>query len=166
MKILLVDDSETIIEVLPDLLKTKGHLVATARDGKEALESLKNWKPDLVLADLVMPGLDGFGLLRELQADYELAKIPVVVMTGRRLDGSTQKMMEQEPNVIKVFLKPVDERTLTRFLEEQQAKLGAADHGMPKQGFISDAKDFDSYYPSMDLDLKAKEEQAKKKPQP
>jgi len=60
-------------------------LVAEASNGKEAIEQFRNHQPDVTLMDLQMPGVDGWGAIRELQRDARTATIPVIVLTGHEL---------------------------------------------------------------------------------
>jgi PAS domain S-box-containing protein len=80
--ILLADDDADMREYLQRLLLGEYEVVAVA-DGQSALESARRQRPDLVLADVLMPRLDGFGLLRELRSDENLNTIPVVLLSAR-----------------------------------------------------------------------------------
>lgn len=81
-KILLVDDDNFILVVYGDGLKNAGYQVATAKDGEEALAKMRTDQPDLVLLDIIMPNLNGFEVLKAIQADSELSTIPVMVLTN------------------------------------------------------------------------------------
>ncbi|MBI4375359.1 MAG: response regulator [Elusimicrobia bacterium] len=138
MDILIVDDSETILFKLEALLKDNGFHVATAVDGKKAVELLNAFKPDLIVTDFNMPGLDGFAMLRLLQGDPAWTNIPVVIITGRALDESTRKLVEFEPNVKRIFLKPIDEQGLLKVIREvgvKRGKLSAASQGPAPDSF-------------------------------
>lgn len=168
MNILYVEDSETLLDIVPQLLKARGHQVSAASNGKEALEVLKQFKPDVILADIMMPGMDGFALLRELQVSADFSSIPVVVMTGRPMDDSTCELIRSEPNVAKLLQKPVSEDKILETLNEVAAKLGMAPK-TKEESYISDPKDFHSFFPQLDLGIeevekRAKEQQDKKKP--
>ncbi|MGY0505681.1 hybrid sensor histidine kinase/response regulator [Luteimonas sp. e5] len=80
--ILLVDDQPTNLRVLATLLARQGYEVSTAGDGEAALETCRRVRPDLILLDMMMPGMDGFDLTRELKADPQLTRIPVVFLTA------------------------------------------------------------------------------------
>jgi CheY-like chemotaxis protein len=87
--IFVVEDEPAIAEVLRDLLEMEGYAVATAGDGHAALRRLGEVRPALVLSDLMMPRLDGWGLCRALQADARYQAIPVVLMSaGAAPDGA------------------------------------------------------------------------------
>ena len=68
-KVLVVDDEENIRELLSVSLKFQGYEVETAADGPRALDAVRTFKPDVLVLDVMMPGMDGFGLLRRLRAD-------------------------------------------------------------------------------------------------
>jgi len=79
-KILIVDDEPNMLLVLEAMLKREKYEVATASEGLEALELLKNDDVAVVITDLKMPKLDGLGLLSEIEKDYP--SIPVIVITA------------------------------------------------------------------------------------
>ncbi len=81
-KILLVDDDNFIIVVYGDGLKNAGYEVVTAHDGEEAIQKMRSEKPDLVLLDIIMPNMNGFEVLKAVQADEELKSTPIMVLTN------------------------------------------------------------------------------------
>jgi CheY-like chemotaxis protein len=87
-RILLVDDSETVLMVLEAGL-AEDFDVRTAPDGSKGLERAREWRPDLVVTDSLMPGLDGFGLVNALGAHPETSAIPVIVLTSERIPDLT-----------------------------------------------------------------------------
>ena len=93
-RILLVDDNADLRDYVARLLRSQGWTVDAVTDGLTALETARTRVPDLVLTDVMMPGLDGFALLRELRSDPRTANVPVVVLTARageesRVEGAT-----------------------------------------------------------------------------
>ncbi|MDP8965469.1 MAG: PleD family two-component system response regulator [Cyanobacteriota bacterium] len=80
--ILIVDDSPTNIEVLFDFLKNAGFEVLMAPDGESAIEKVKEATPDVILLDIIMPGIDGFETCRRLKANPSTQDIPVIFMTA------------------------------------------------------------------------------------
>ncbi len=101
--ILVVDDEQDILELLDSLLRRKGYRVLTANNGNEALELLERESVDLLLADLKMPGLNGFRLVSELQR--RLPGLPIVVMSGY---GQQMEPMLAELGVRHYIVKPID----------------------------------------------------------
>src|SRR5262245_17304991 len=92
--ILVVDDTPANVSVLLELLGREGFKVLVARDGESALEQVQYATPDLILLDVVMPGMDGFETCRRLKADPATREIPVIFMTARsetrdRIEGFT-----------------------------------------------------------------------------
>ena len=81
-KILVAEDDKLISGSLCDALKGEGHEPVPAYDGEEAVAKAKEIKPDLALLDIMMPKLDGIGVLWELKAGEDTSKIPVIVLTN------------------------------------------------------------------------------------
>ena len=81
-KILLIEDEELIIQLLQKKLAKYGYDVLIARDGAEGLREMRKLSPDLILLDIVMPKMDGFAVLEEMQKDKELKKIPVIIISN------------------------------------------------------------------------------------
>lgn len=79
-RILVVDDEPQLTRVLRTGLSARGYEVRTAPDGKAALETFKEWQPDLVITDLAMPGMDGLALSRELRA---VSQVPILVLSAK-----------------------------------------------------------------------------------
>src|SRR6266542_2619993 len=80
--ILVVDDIPENVRLLEAVLIPRGYEVVTATSGEQALELLKTEEPDLILLDVVMPGLDGYAVCRALRADEETAMLPVIMVTS------------------------------------------------------------------------------------
>jgi len=85
--ILAVDDEANVTRLEQVLLQRSGYRVVTAADGMQALARLEEERPDLILADITMPHLDGIELLRRLKANPETASIPVILVTAKAQDG-------------------------------------------------------------------------------
>ena len=81
-RILLIDDEAGLRQVMAEILTSGGHDTTLAADGNEGLEALRQAMPDLVLCDINMPGLDGFGVLKAIRADPALAPLPFVFLTS------------------------------------------------------------------------------------
>jgi PAS domain S-box-containing protein len=82
-RLLVVDDNADLRDYMSRILRAAGHDVRLAADGEAALEAARAEPPDLVLSDVMMPRLDGFGLLRELRADPRLRDTPVLMLSAR-----------------------------------------------------------------------------------
>lgn len=80
-KVLIVDDDPNIVGFVKLLLETEGYSVVTARNGKEALDEIRQHAPQVVLLDMVMPVMDGWEFSRQLRSDGHL-DLPIVVMSA------------------------------------------------------------------------------------
>ncbi|MFA5975061.1 MAG: response regulator [Elusimicrobiota bacterium] len=99
--ILLVDDDPSIVQLLELGLKQEGFWVETASDGREALTKMRAQKPDLVLLDLMLPELSGFGVLEAMAQDPALCQVRVVVITSCHLSPEeTQQLQKQVERII------------------------------------------------------------------
>lgn len=81
-KVLIVEDDQFLRELLERKLKTEGFNVATAIEGESALTKVRNFKPEIVLLDIILPGLDGFSILEQMKADPSLVGTPVILLTN------------------------------------------------------------------------------------
>ncbi len=81
-KILIVEDNVNLSEILKDLLENNGFFVVTAQNAEEALEILKSFEPDLILADILMPGMDGFEMFSKIRSIPKLRTVPFVFLTA------------------------------------------------------------------------------------
>ena len=80
--VLVADDDADILRFIEINLRLEGFEVVTARDGHEALEKAAAVRPDLVLLDVLMPGIDGYTICSRLRADATLADVPVIIVTA------------------------------------------------------------------------------------
>ena len=88
--ILVVDDYQDAREMYAEYLQFSGFRVAEARNGNEAVEQAFALKPDLILMDLSLPGMDGWEATRRLKADDSTRHIPIVALTGHALAGASE----------------------------------------------------------------------------
>lgn len=108
--ILVVDDSATDQFVFKRVLEEHGHHVTVASDGREGVELARRLSPDLVLMDVVMPGLNGFQATRELHKTSETKDIPVVMVTTK--DGRADIKWAQQQGARAYIVKPAKESQL------------------------------------------------------
>jgi CheY-like chemotaxis protein len=80
--VLIIDDQPFFVTMQQNLLKTQGYRVLAANSGADGLARAKQYKPDLILLDIEMPGMDGFAVCEKLKQDAELRQIPVMVLTA------------------------------------------------------------------------------------
>ncbi|MFH1573893.1 MAG: response regulator [Acidobacteriota bacterium] len=97
-RILIVDDSEANVAYFSEILEEHGYEYLVARDGKEAMEAMKNSRPDLVLLDIMMPRKSGVVVFQQMKRDPQLEKIPIVIVTGAsEVTGVDMKTGEEKP---------------------------------------------------------------------
>jgi adenylate cyclase len=109
-RILVVDDVPKNVKLLADLLGAKGYEAVTAASGEEALAKVAADKPDLVLLDVMMPGLDGYAVCRAIRADPAHAMLPVVLVTA--LDPAQERVKGLEAGADDFLNKPVNQAEL------------------------------------------------------
>ena len=109
-KILVVDDSPTERHVLVELLTKNGYKVITAESGEEGIEKAKTELPDLVLMDVVMPGLNGYQATRTLTRDETTKHIPIIVCTSKGQE--TDRIWGLRQGALDYIVKPVDAQDL------------------------------------------------------
>lgn len=86
-KILIVDDDQVLLRALTDTFTRAGYFVNQATDGKEALESALAGRPDLILLDIYMPGMDGLTMMKKLRAEGPWGKhVPIILLTNLSAD--------------------------------------------------------------------------------
>jgi len=91
-KVCIVEDDAMIAEIYAKALEDGGYAVVAAKDGEEGLAVIKKEKPDVAIVDLIMPKMDGITLIKLLQQDGELAKIPIIVATNRNDEKTIQEV--------------------------------------------------------------------------
>lgn len=115
-KILIVDDEEDFALFLKRKLERRNYKVFTAYNGQDGIRLGKAHKPDLVLLDITMPGIDGFEVLRRLKEDPKTMTVPVIMLTGKDDDDSKIKAagLYNEDYIVK----PVDVTDLQARIEK------------------------------------------------
>jgi DNA-binding response OmpR family regulator len=101
--VLIVDDEQQLALALKIRLQSKGYQVLTASDGRQALEAIAQQKPDLVILDVVMPVMDGYFCLREINQRFGRTKIPIIILTARDRMKELFDLEGVEDYVIKPF---------------------------------------------------------------
>jgi adenylate cyclase len=109
-KVLVVDDTPHNVKLLADLLRVKGYAIATAATGEEALAKLPLERPDLVLLDVMMPGLSGYEVCERIRADPDTALLPVVMVTS--LDPQQERLKGIEAGADDFLSKPINQPEL------------------------------------------------------
>ncbi len=119
--VMVVDDSLTVRKITGRLLEREGYRVVTAKDGVDALEQLLSLRPDVIIADIEMPRMDGFDLTRNIRADLRLKAVPIIMITSRTADK--HKRYAEEIGVNHYLGKPYDEDVLLELIR------GFVEHG-------------------------------------
>jgi twitching motility two-component system response regulator PilH len=114
-KILVVDDSATDRFVLTEMLEKAGFSVITAENGEDCLAKVDVEMPDLVVMDVIMPGLNGFQATRALSKNPQTAHIPVIMCTGK--EQATDRLWALRQGAKDCVIKPVDEAELLSKIE-------------------------------------------------
>jgi class 3 adenylate cyclase len=109
-KVLVVDDTPANVKLLADLLAIKGYAVATARSGEEALAQVAAERPDLILLDVMMPGMSGYDVCRQLRGDPETALLPIVLVTS--LDPQQERIKGIASGADDFLAKPINQPEL------------------------------------------------------
>ena len=108
--VLIVDDSPTELHVFQKMLEKNGFATLLATDGEEGLEKARAERPDIVLMDVVMPGMNGFQAIRRMTRSPETADIPVIMVTTK--DQETDKIWGIRQGAADYLVKPVSEKEL------------------------------------------------------
>lgn len=110
--ILIVDDNEDNRELLKVILDWEGYVTQTAASGEQALASVAEAPPNLVLLDLIMPGLSGCEVTVQMKANPDTAPIPIIVLSGRS-DEATRRLA-LGAGAVDFITKPIDRADLSR----------------------------------------------------
>ncbi len=88
-KILVIDDAEDLLELTRRLLESRGYQVIPLQDGDQAMTVIREHRPDLVIMDMLMPGLDGEEICHAIKSEPLFAHLPVIITTGQFLEGDS-----------------------------------------------------------------------------
>ncbi len=109
-RILVVDDSPTDVHQFVNVLTKHGHEVITAASGGDAINLASKEKPDLILMDVVMPGINGFQATRQITRAEDTQHIPVIIVSTKTQDAD--KVWGERQGACAYLTKPIDEKTL------------------------------------------------------
>jgi DNA-binding response OmpR family regulator len=119
LTVLIVDDEETILEFFTIMLRHEGFQVLSASNGRKAMSALHDHSVSLVILDLMMPGMNGYDILMEMQQKHP--KVPVVICTSKKLEPQKAEELRRQAGVRGFWIKPIDQ---DRFRKEVHALLG------------------------------------------
>ena len=119
-RILIVDDSPTESFKISGVLKRHGHEVLAAESGEQALQVARDSQPDLILMDIVMPGLNGFQATRQLTRDPATSAIPVVMLTAKSQEAD--RIWGERQGARGYLVKPVEDSVLVATISQVLAE--------------------------------------------
>ena len=108
--ILIIDDSPTDVRVFTTLLEKNGHRVSSAASAEEGIAAAKRERPDLVIMDVIMPGMNGFQATRTLSRDADTSAIPILIITTKSME--TDRVWGLRQGAKDFMVKPVAESEL------------------------------------------------------
>ena len=114
--VLVVHDSPTDQHVISSYLKKHGYRVITANDGEQGIAVAREQQPDLILMDVVMPGMNGFQATRRLKRDQQTGDIPVIIVSSK--GEVTDKVWGMRQGAAEYLTKPVSEDDLMNLIRE------------------------------------------------
>lgn len=116
LRILIIDDSPTEVYKLTTILEKKGYAVEVGETGEKGLEMAKQNPPDLILMDVVMPGLNGFQATRQLSRNPSTTNVPIVIVSTK--DQATDKVWGMRQGARAYLVKPINEAQLLDAVNE------------------------------------------------
>jgi two-component system alkaline phosphatase synthesis response regulator PhoP len=126
--ILIVDDDPDILDNIVIVLETQPYRLATARDGKKCMAMIKEEIPDLLILDLLMPRMDGWGVIREMRSEPRFANVPIMVLTTV-IEDASRRRYELETGIAmdvqEYIQKPV---TPSKLIQRVETLLGHRSH--------------------------------------
>lgn len=108
--ILIVDDSPTDVHVMTTMLEKHGYTVSSAENAEDGIEKAKQEKPDLVIMDVILPGMNGFQATRALSKDSETSGIPIIIVSTKNME--TDRVWGLRQGAKDYLAKPFKEREL------------------------------------------------------
>ena len=123
-KILIIDDSSTNVLLLQDILEEFGYKAVIKSDSKEALKCVPEEMPDLILLDIMMPGLSGLKFLEKISQIDKIKNIPVIMVTAKNDNESKQKA--KEFGAVDYIVKPISVEDIIDRVDKALAKVGKA----------------------------------------
>jgi twitching motility two-component system response regulator PilH len=114
--ILIIDDSPTDVRVFTTLLERAGHRVDAVSNAEDGIERVRATRPDLIIMDVIMPGMNGFQATRTLTRDPETAGVPIVIITTKSME--TDRVWGMRQGAKAFITKPVNEKELLACIDE------------------------------------------------
>lgn len=138
-KILVVEDNELNLKLFCDLLRAHGYVAEPVRDGREAVDRARAFRPDLIVMDIQMPHVSGLELIEQLKADPELRRTPIMAVTAYAAKGDEERI--REAGAEGYVSKPI---SVVRFVEAVRALLAAPRAGEEPMGKVRVTRRFEA----------------------
>ena len=119
--VLIVDDDEKNVRLIRLILSKEEYQVVSACSGSEALEMVDEKRPDIILLDIMMPGIDGFEVCKRLKADEQTRHLPVIMVTA--LQEKEDRIRAMEAGADDFITKPIDPDTLLAVISRHLKKV-------------------------------------------
>jgi len=116
--ILVVDDDEQIRKMLKRLLASEGYTVHLASDGNEAIEQYREYRPDIVITDIVMPDKEGIETIRDLKEEAPDLKLIAMSGGGEYTSSNANLLLAKELGASEIVQKPIDFQDLSRIIDQ------------------------------------------------
>jgi twitching motility two-component system response regulator PilH len=114
--ILIIDDSPTDVRVFTTMLERAGHRVDAVNNAEDGIERVRATRPDVVIMDVIMPGMNGFQATRTLTRDPDTAGVPIVIITTKSME--TDRVWGMRQGAKAFITKPVNEKELLACIDE------------------------------------------------
>jgi len=131
-RILIVDDNATNLKLVAYLMRANGYTVDTALDAEAALEAIRNAKPEVILMDIQLPGIDGLELTRRLKAEAATRNIVIIAVTAYAMKGDQDKAIAAGCD--DYVTKPIDTRALPEIIAGHLKQSDSTARGEPHGG--------------------------------
>ena len=133
-RLLIVEDNETIILQLRGTLRDEGYEIRTINRGDEAIDAMRSWKPDVVLLDLMLPALDGFSVIEQMQGEDLLRRLPVIVLTAKDLTSDERFFLTRHGRMRVLQKGEIDEEELLISIYDIVEDAAASSHAADGDG--------------------------------
>ena len=121
MRILVIEDNQANLDLTVYLLRAFGHTVYPASDGIEGVEAATREKPDLIICDIHLPKLDGYGVVRQLRNDPSMSDVPIIAVTALAMLGDADRVLKT--GFDGYISKPIDPETFVHQIETWLSRI-------------------------------------------
>ena len=136
--VLVIDDEKDLLELVRYNLEKEGYSIRTAQDGESGLETATRELPDIVIVDLMLPGIDGLDVCRRLRADQRTARTPIIMLTAK--SAETDRVVGLEMGADDYITKPFSPRELAARIKAVLRRVSSQESPTPKSRLIRRGK--------------------------